>query len=108
MLDIKFIRENRDIVKDAATKKNIKIDVDKLLKIDAERLDLLRDIEALRAEQNKQSQKIQTLEDGTEKEQSIIAMRTLKESLKEKEGKYKQIQKKWQDLMWQIDRKSVV
>ena len=94
MLDIKFIRENRDIVKEAARKKHIDVDVDRLLKIDAERLDLLREIEALRAEQNQQSQKIQTLYNEKEREQAIIAMRTLKESLKEKEAQHKSIQKK--------------
>ncbi len=102
MLDIKFIRENRDIVKKAAQKKHIDVDVDRLLKLDAERLDLLREIEALRAEQNQQSQKIQTLSDEAEREQAIIAMRSLKESLKEKETQHKAIQKKWQDLMWRI------
>lgn len=102
MLDIKFIRENRDIVKAAAQKKNISVDVDKLIKLDVERLELLRDIEALRAEQNSQSKKVQTLENETEREQMIIAMRTIKESLKEKESTYKKIQKKWQDIMWQI------
>ncbi len=102
MLDIKFIRENRDIVKDAVYKKNMNVDVDKLLRVDVERLELLREIEALRAEQNQQSQRIQTLENRISREQAIIAMRTLKDSLKIKESKYKQIQKKWQELMWQI------
>ena len=54
MLDIKFIRENRDIVKQAAMKKHITVDVDKLVALDNDRLDLLREIEALRAEQNAQ------------------------------------------------------
>jgi seryl-tRNA synthetase len=101
MLDIKFIRENRDIVKAAAHKKNINIDVDKLLRLDSERLDLLREIEALRAEQNAQSQKIQNLENEA-REQAIIAMRSVKESLKEKEALHKKVQTKWQDLMWQV------
>ena len=34
MLDINFIRENPQIVKDAAKNKNIKIDVDELLSLD--------------------------------------------------------------------------
>lgn len=101
MLDIKFIRENRDIVKAAARKKNIKIDIDRLIQLDGERLDLLRDIEALRAEQNTQSNAIQNM-DGTEREQAIITVRTLKESLKEKEPQYKKVLDKWQTLMYQV------
>ncbi len=101
MLDIKFIRENRDVVKMAARKKHIDIDIDKLLRLDFERLDLLREIEKLRAEQNAQSQKIQTL-DGEEREQAIVAVRVLKDSLKEKEERYRKIQSKWKELMLQV------
>ncbi len=101
MLDIKFIRANRALVKDAARKKKISVDVDKLIALDDERLSLLREIEAIRAEQNAQSQKIQELP-AEEREQAIIAMRILKESLKEKEERYHRVVKKWQNLMWQI------
>lgn len=101
MLDIKFIKENPDLVKAAAIKKHISLDVDKLVKIDNERLDLLREIEALRAEQNAASAKIGQSQ-GADREQAIVAMRTLKEGLKNKEDQHKKIQKKWQDLMWQV------
>lgn len=101
MLDIKFIKEHRDVVKAAAVKKHINVDVDKLIKLDDERLELLRDIEALRAEQNIASAKIGQSE-GTDRESAIIAIRTLKEGLKDKEERHKKIQKKWQEIMWQI------
>ena len=101
MLDIKFIRGNRALIKEAARKKNISVDVDKLITLDEERLSLLREIEAIRSEQNSQSQKIQELP-AEEREQAIVAMRILKESLKEKEERYRRVKKKWQDLMWQI------
>jgi len=102
MLDIKFIRENRDIVKNAAYKKNITVDIDKLLSLDTDRVTLLKEIEALRAEQNIQSDKIQNMTDPAGREQSIVMMRTLKESLKEKEQDYKKISDKWQSLMLQV------
>ena len=102
MLDIKFIRENRDLVKNAAIKKHITVDVDKLVAVDTERLGLLQEIEELRAQQNTQSSIIEKLTDATEREQAISNMRTLKEGLKEKETEYKKIESKWQDLMWQI------
>jgi seryl-tRNA synthetase len=101
MLDIKFIKEHRDVVKAAAIKKHIDVDVDKLVKLDDERLELLREIEGLRAEQNVASIKVEQ-STGNERESVIIAMRTLKEGLKNKEDSYKKIQKKWQDIMWQI------
>ncbi len=101
MLDIKFIRDNVALVKSAAQKKHINVDVDKLITLDNDRLDLLRDIEALRAEQNAASARIGQSQ-GDERESAIVAMRTLKEGLKEKEDQHKKIQKKWQNLMWQI------
>lgn len=102
MLDIKFIKENKDLVKAAATKKHINVDVDKLVSLDNERLELLRDIENLRAHQNTQSQKIQTMTDAAERESVITAVREIKETIKNKEELYKKVQKKWQDIMWQI------
>ena len=37
MLDIHFIRENADLVKQGALKKHIEVDIDALLKLDDER-----------------------------------------------------------------------
>ena len=55
MLDIKFIRENKEIIKAGAKKKHLDEEIDKLLDIDQKRLDLLSKVESLRAEQNKVS-----------------------------------------------------
>ena len=38
MLDLKFIRENRDLVKEGMKNKNQKIDIDGLLTLDEERI----------------------------------------------------------------------
>lgn len=102
MLDIKFIREHPDLVKQAAIKKHIKVDVDKLIQLDTERLALLQDIEKLRAEQNTQSEEIQKIADTVEREVAIVAMRKVKETLKEKEASYKTIYDSWYELMLKI------
>ena len=52
MLDIQFIRQNPKLVEEKAAQKNIKVDVDKLLKTDESRRGLLQKIEKLRAERN--------------------------------------------------------
>lgn len=52
MLDIKFIRENKEKIKQAAINKNIKLDLDKLLKLDNEKRGLVSQIDVLRAERN--------------------------------------------------------
>jgi len=49
MLDIKFIRENKDIVQAGAKKKRVEIDIEKLIALDDERLKELKEVEDLRA-----------------------------------------------------------
>ena len=52
MLDIKFIRENSDLIAAAAKKKLVKFDVKELLTADDKRKEALQGVEKLRAEQN--------------------------------------------------------
>ena len=58
MLDIKFIRENKDLIKEGARKKHINFDVEALLAVDNTRREVLLNVEKKRAEQNAASQKI--------------------------------------------------
>lgn len=52
MLDIKFIRENVDKIKEAAKNKNIKIDIDELLVLDEKKRKINSNLENLRARRN--------------------------------------------------------
>ncbi len=101
MLDIKFIRENADIVRDACTKKHITFDVDALLALDQVRLQKLSLVETLRAEQNTVSDRIPT--SGAEERVTLIAqMSLLKEDLKQHENELREIMDSWQKLMLQV------
>ncbi|MFH1401929.1 MAG: serine--tRNA ligase, partial [Parcubacteria group bacterium] len=53
MLDLNFIREHSDIVKEACDKKQVKIDVDEILELDKKKRELMTNSESLKAEQNK-------------------------------------------------------
>ena len=88
MLDIKFIRENKDIIALGATKKHSSFDVEQLLVIDKKRLELLAVVENLRAEQNKMSDKIASSPDPRVRETYIDTMKVVKEQLKEKEQRW--------------------
>lgn len=101
MLDIKFIRENKDIVALGAKKKRIDINIDDLLKIDDERRDLLSSIEKRRAEQNVVSEKITKASDA-ERATYIESMKHVKAGMQEEEEKLKEVMKKWQLLMLQV------
>jgi seryl-tRNA synthetase len=58
LLDIKFIRENVEIVKKAVTNKGDKADIDRIIALDIERRQILQDVEELRGERNRSSKKI--------------------------------------------------
>jgi len=53
MLDIKFIRQNPEKVKEGIAKKRADVDIDRLLELDEEKRQLLAQSESLRAEQKK-------------------------------------------------------
>ena len=55
MLDIKFIRQNPEKVKDACKKKRVQCDIDRLLEVDQKRLEHLRALEDMRSQKNKTS-----------------------------------------------------
>lgn len=101
MLDIKFIRENLDLVKAGAIKKHITVDLDALLAADEKRRALLGVVEEMRAKQNVVSEQI-TKADATSREQLIADMRTLKEDMQAKEKELEEVMKEWQLLMVQV------
>ena len=52
MLDIKFIRENSEVVRKALAAKNVDFDIDKFLLLDTERRNLIKKIDELRNKRN--------------------------------------------------------
>jgi seryl-tRNA synthetase len=101
MLDIKFIKENPDLIKEAVRKKHSSFDVDSLLSLEAKRLEALQAFEEARSEQNRQSDKIATVQ-GEEREALLTQVRTLKEKVQSLEEQYKTIVKDWQKLMLEV------
>ncbi|MCX6751825.1 MAG: serine--tRNA ligase [Candidatus Nomurabacteria bacterium] len=102
MLDIKFIRENKEIVQAGAKKKLIEIDIAKLIELDDERLKELKEVEDLRSEVNKVSNSIVAEKDPNKRNQAIEEMRAVKEDIKAKEEKLKTIMDEWQKMMLQV------
>jgi seryl-tRNA synthetase len=101
MLDIKFIRENSDLIKAAAAKKHLSFNVDELVALDAQRLEVLKTVEDLRAAQNAANDSI-TKASNEERGALIETMRTVKESVKTKEDELEEIMKVWRTLMLSV------
>lgn len=102
MLDIKFIRENKEIVKEGARKKHIEVAIDDLLAVDDERRALLSSVEEKRAQQNECTEKIAVSKDEELRKQMIEEMRLLKEDLRKEEEKLKRVMQEWKLLMIQV------
>ncbi|MBU0504130.1 MAG: serine--tRNA ligase [Candidatus Omnitrophota bacterium] len=73
MLDIKFIRENPDLVKQALIKRNNKFDLNLIIQADDSRRVILNELEALRAEKNKANDEITGLLKAKKEAKDIIA-----------------------------------
>lgn len=61
MLDIKFIRDNTELVKKGVLLKGEKCDVDRLLELDSQRRQFIYDVEQLKKERNENSNKVADL-----------------------------------------------
>ncbi len=102
MLDIKFIRENKDIVAAAITKKRGSVSIEELIASDDERIAALNAYETVRAEQNQISNLIGIEKDANRRAQMITEMQVLKEDVKKKEEELKVVMEKWQALMLKV------
>lgn len=94
MIDLKDLRARPDVYREAATNKAVDVDIDALLKLDADRKELLPVVEEMRQKQNEASKKIPTL-DGDEKTALLAEMKTLSAEMKEQQEKLKDIEAAW-------------
>ncbi len=102
MLDIKFIRDNKEIVQEGAKKKRIDFNVENLIEIDDKRLRALNEFETMRSEQNRVSDLIASASDADERQKMISEMKILKEELQKREETLREVMKEWQALMVQV------
>ena len=103
MLDIKFIRENPEKVKQGAKNKGVEIDIDKLLGLDKKRREMIAETEALKAEQNRVSKKVgSSVYAGEEKQNAIIRAGELKDKIKQREEEFQKIEAEFDILMRKI------
>ncbi len=89
MLDIKFIRDNLELVKEAAKNKNRDVDWDGLLRLDDKRRELIGQVETLRSERNTlsrtQKPELNDQKRGKEIKQEL---KNLEEELRDVEEKF--------------------
>jgi len=95
MLDIKFIREHTEEVKQNCINRKVKVNIDRLLEIDKERRDFTQQIDDLRAERNRKSK-------GKPTEEDILHMREVGDKIKQLEDRLIEIDDEYKTLLLQI------
>lgn len=101
MLDIKFIREHAEAVKQNCEKRRVKIDLDAFLSLDQERLELLKEVEMMRRERNDVAEKMKKA--SAEERPALIEQgKRLKEELIGKEEKLETLSKQCLELQLSI------
>lgn len=83
MIDIKLLRESPDYFKDAAKAKNVPVDIDHILAIDAKQRELSRNVQTLREERNILTS---AMKGGKPSEEQIEKGKSLKERLEKAEN----------------------
>ncbi len=96
MLDIRFIRENREAVEKSAQAKGFKVNLKHLLELDDQRRRLLSEIEKLRAERNELSEKLKA---GKPSEKEITLGKALKAKLHKLELELDPLEVEYQSLL---------
>lgn len=102
MLDINYIKENREKVKKAVKDKGLvgTIDIDKLLKVYEEYADLLKRVETERALRNKLSEEVSKAK-PSEREKLIVEAKSVKEVLQKLEKELEALKVKVDEmLLW--------
>lgn len=100
MLDIRFIRDNPEKVKQAVKNRNIKLDIDGLLKLDKDRRDLLVEVEKLKNIRNTESDEIAAYKkQGKDVSKKLSQMKSVSQKIKEIDAKVGDMNTKIQNIV---------
>lgn len=110
MLDINFIRKNTNKVKKAAKDKGYDVDIEKLIKVDDKRRELIEKIEKLKQEKNKLSAKASDFVNSKKSKKHPFAndlglikkSKAIKKKLDDLEPKLRKVEKEFDGLMLQV------
>lgn len=100
MLDIKYIRENPELVKKGIISKNEKDRVDEILVLDEKRRKIISEVEELKAKKNQVSAKIpQMKKAGEDTTQVFTEMKTVSDKITELDSQLKDIENKLNSIL---------
>lgn len=96
MLDIRFIRENAELVEQKAKQKGYDVDIKKLLELDEKRRDLLKQVEDIRAQRNTLTEQNKGVKPS---EEQMVQGKALRQKMSELEAVLDPIEKTFTELL---------
>ena len=103
MLELKFIRENAELVKNALKNRQYDLDLDDMIAVDARRRQLLQQVEELRNLRNRVSQEIGKLKkEGKDASSKIEEMKKVSQQIKEIEQELSEVEQKVKEYLLSI------
>lgn len=103
MLDIKFIRSNPDLVKEALRKRHNSLQLDQFLAIDQKRRDLLLETEELKARRNQASMEVSRMKKSGEPSAELMAeLSTMSTRIRALDEELKDIDQQTEDWLLSI------
>jgi seryl-tRNA synthetase len=97
MLDIQFIREHPDLVKEKAAAKKASVDIDALLLLDTKRRELLKEREELNSLKNDINELIQKAANDAERQEVIAKGKEIKAKLETVEPRFREAEKAFEE-----------
>jgi len=98
VLELKFIRENPELVREGARKKKIEFDLDRLLELDADLLGLNREVDDLRNQQKTMGKRMGDAS-PEERDEILAEQKTLKGEIKAREERQGVLQEELDALL---------
>lgn len=99
MLDINYIRDNKDRVEEFTKQKGYNVNIAQLLMLDEQRRELIADVEAMRQERNEVAASMK----GSKPSDELIAKgKEIKEKISEKESELNTVEAQWLTLLKEV------
>ena len=103
MLDMKFVRENPEVVEKALKNRNNPLSLDGFLKLEQERRSVLAEVEVLKNERNQESQEISRMKRaGENADEKIAAMRAVGDKIAALDERLRDIEQQLKDILMMI------
>lgn len=102
MLDIRLIREQPDVVKEAMRKLNAQAPIDDILRLDEERRELLQEVEGLRHRRNTVSTQIGQMKEQEPRQTLIDEMRGVSVQIGDLEERLREVDARLEHAMYNV------